>query len=226
MALVSPARNGCAPTPTSGRKNLLSPSGWVEPAPPNDGDARKPRTGAASAVGGTRATNPCSIRILVSASRLSDCPTGAPGSRSGSTPSSAGWTAPKRGPLNGRAPMAPGPLPPNGCEPVPTSGRKASGRKVGLTPSSAGWTPPKRGWTPALDDRPSSRGALIPSGEGRPPLSGSRALSIPGRSHFCGSGAPRGPSTRDGPAQRPRKPGLMFAAGVPPPNRARTAASR
>ena len=189
--------------------------------PPNDGDARKPRTGGGSAVGGTRATNPCSIRILVSASRLSSCPTGAPGSRSGSTPSSAGWTAPKRGPLDGRAPMAPGPLPPNGCEPVPTSGRK-----VGLTPSSAGWTPPKRGWTPALDDRPSSRGALIPSGEGRPPLSGSRALFIPGPSHFCGSATARGATTGGRPAQRPRKPGSMFAAGVPPPNRARTAASR
>ena len=189
--------------------------------PPSDGDARKPPTGGASAVGGTRPNNPRSISILVSSSRLSDCPTGDPGSRSGSTPLSAGWTAPRRGPLNARAPMAPGPLPPNGCAPMPRRGRK-----VGSTPSSAGWTPPKRGWTPALDDRPSSRGALIPSGEGRPPLSGSRAPSIPGRSHFCGSGAARGPSTRDGPVQRPRKPGLMFAAGVPPPNRARTAASR
>src|SRR4029077_16745493 len=94
MALVSPARNGCAPTPTSGRKNLLSPSGWVEPAPPNDGDALKPRTGGASAVGGTRATNPCSIRILISASRLSSCPTDVllP---VGSTPSSAVGAAPK-----------------------------------------------------------------------------------------------------------------------------------
>ena len=35
---------------------------------------------------------------------------------------------------------AAGPLPPNGCAPLPTSGRK-----VGSTPSSAGWTPPKRG---------------------------------------------------------------------------------
>ena len=188
--------------------------------PPNDGDARKPPRGAASAVGGTRPNNPRSISILVSASRLSDCPTGAPLSV-GSTPSSAGWTAPKRGPLNGRAPMAPGPLPPNGCAPMPTSGRK-----VGSTPSSAGWTPPKRGWTPAVDDRPLSRGALIPSGQGRPPSSGGRALSIPGRCHFCGSGAARGPSTRDGPIQRPRKAGLKFAAGVPLPNRALTAASR
>jgi hypothetical protein len=189
--------------------------------PPSDGDARKPPTGGASAVGGTRPNNPRSINILVSSSRLRDCPTGDPGSRSGSTPSSAGWTPPKRGPLNGRAPMAPGPRRPNGCEPVPTSGRR-----VGSTPSSAGRTPPRRGWTPVVDDRPPSRGALIPSGEGRPPLSGSWAPSIPGRCHFCGGGAARGPSTRDGPVQRPRKPGLKFAAGIPPPNRARTAASR
>jgi hypothetical protein len=178
MALVCPARNGCAPMPTSGRKNLLSPSGWVEPAPPNDGDARKPRTGGASAVGGTRATNPCSIRILISASRLNSCPTGVllP---VGSTPSSAIGAAPK------------------GVRTVAAAG----GRSL-------------------------SGGVLVSSGEGRPPLSGSRAPSIPGRSHFCGSGGARGPSTRDGPVQRPRKPGLMFAAGVPPPNRARTAASR
>jgi hypothetical protein len=188
--------------------------------PPNDGEARKPRRGAASAVGGTRPINSRSISILVSASRLRGCPTGAPFTI-GSTPSSAGWTVPKRGPLNGRAPMAPGPLPPNGCEPMPTSGRK-----VGSTPSSDGWTPRRRGWTPAVDDRPPSRGALTPSGQGRSPLSGSRAPSIPGRCHFCGSGAARGPSTRDGAVKRPRKAGLKFAAGVPLPNMALTAASR
>src|SRR5271165_1464932 len=154
--------------------------------PPNDGDARKPPMGAASAVGGTRPNNPRSISILVSASRLSDCPTGAPLSV-GSTPSSAGWAPPKRGPLSGRAPMAsgprppygrapmePGPLLPNGCAPLPTSGRK-----VGSTPSSAGWTLP-RGWTPAVDDRPLTGGALIPSGQGRPASSDGRAPSIPG----------------------------------------------
>ena len=107
--------------------------------PPNDGDARKPPRGAASAVGGTRPNNPRSISILVSALRLSSCPTGAPLSV-GSTPSSAGWTPPKRGPLTGRAPMPPAPYSPNGCAPTPTSGRM-----VGSMPSSAGWTPPKRG---------------------------------------------------------------------------------
>src|SRR5271166_2928983 len=187
--------------------------------PPNDGDARKPPMGAASAVGGTRPNNPRSISILVSASRLSDCPTGAPLSV-GSTPSSAGWTPPKRGPLTGRAPMPPGPLLPNGCAPTPTSGRR-----VGSTPSSAGWPPPKRGWTPAVDDRPLSTGALIPSGQGLPPSSDGRAPPTPGRCHFSGSGATTGASTRDGLVQRPRKVGLKFAAGVPLPNTALTAAS-
>ena len=178
MALVCPARNGCAPMPTSGRKNLLSPSGWVEPAPPNDGDARKPRTGGASAVGGTRATNPCSIRILISASRLNSCPTGVllP---VGSTPSSAIGAAPK------------------GVRTVAAAG----GRSL-------------------------SGGVLISSGQRRPPSNGSRALSIPEPSHFCGSATARGATTGGRPAQRPRKPGSMFAAGVSPPNRARTAASR
>jgi len=136
--------------------------------PPSDGDARKPPRGGASAVGGTRPNNSRSISILVSASRLSDCPTGAPLS-------------------------------------------------VGSTPSSAGWTPPKRGWTPAVDDGPPSRGALVPSGQGRPPSSGGRAPSNPGRCHSCGNRAARGPSTRAGPVQRPRKAGLKFAAGVPRP---------
>ena len=220
MALDPLAPNGCAPTPTGGRKDLLSPSDRVEPTPPNDRDARKPPKGGASAVDGTRPNNLRSISILVSASRLSDCPTGAPFTI-GSTPSSAGWAVPKRGPLNGRAPMAPGPLLPNGCEPMPTSGRK-----VGSTPSRAGLTPPKRGWKPAVDDRPPSSGALVPSGQGRPRSSCGRAPSIPGRCHFCGSGGARGPSTRDGPVQRPRKAGSTFAAGVPLPNRALTAALR
>ena len=188
--------------------------------PPNDGDPRQPPGGGASAVGGTRPNNPRSISICLSASRLSAPRSGVLLSV-GSTPPSAGWTVPRRGPLNARAPMAPGPLPPNGCAPMPTTGRK-----VGSTPSSAGWTPPKRGWTPALDDRPSSRGALIPSGEGRPPLSGSRAPSIPGGRHSCGSATARGATIGGRPVQRRRKAGLKFAAGVPPPNLALTAASR
>ena len=141
---------------------------------PNDGDARKPPPlGAASAVGGTRPNDHRSNNILLSASGSSAGPTGAL-SQVGSTPSSAGWTVPRRGPPNGRAAMAPGPLPPNACAPLSTSGRK-----VGLTPSSDGCTPPKRGWMPAVDGRPPSKGALIPSREVRPTSSGDRVSSNP-----------------------------------------------
>jgi hypothetical protein len=38
--------NGCVPIPTSGRKDSLLPSDRVDPAPPNDGDARKPPRGS------------------------------------------------------------------------------------------------------------------------------------------------------------------------------------
>jgi hypothetical protein len=106
------APDGRAPMPTSGREDRLSPSDWVEPMP-NDGDARKPRRGGASAFGGTRPNNSRSISIRFSASRSGDCPSGVLLSV-GLTPSSAGWTPPNRGPLNGRAPMAPAPLSP-GC---------------------------------------------------------------------------------------------------------------
>src|SRR5580704_12294474 len=80
--------------PPSGRKDRLPPNDGVEPMPPSDGAARKPLKDGAIAFGGTRPKNSRSIRILVSASRLSSCPTGVllP---VGSTPSSAVGAAPK-----------------------------------------------------------------------------------------------------------------------------------
>ena len=92
--------------------------------PPNDGGARKPPRGA-SQRGRRNSTKQSSFDqhslLGVAIGRLSNWRSGF---SVGINALERRLDGSKRGPLNGRAPMAPGPLPSNGCEPMPTRGRK------------------------------------------------------------------------------------------------------